>query len=95
MRIKLDDEHYLVSEPECSWVIKVVEYKDGKSKGKKYDKRVSGYYRTVDKTIESYYEGRINASQSTSVKALVKEIKDTREQIRNWTEVLKGVTNGN
>ena len=36
MRIKLDDTHWLNSDPQCYWITKVVTVKKGKNAGSTY-----------------------------------------------------------
>ncbi len=87
MRIKLDDTHTLVSEAECCWIVKSV--KNSKT-GKMFERRSSGYYRTIEDTLHSYFDRHVNRSESTSVTALRREIRKVHEDIAKWCDVIRG-----
>jgi hypothetical protein len=85
MRIKLDDTHTLISEVECCWVVKLSKSKNGKMS----ERRVSGYYRTVEETLHSYFDKHVNANESASIRALRKDIADTHRDIEQWCKALR------
>lgn len=92
MKIKLDDSHFLISESTCCWVVALSKSKNGKM----YERRVSGYYNSLDKCLDSYFTKHINESETSSIRALRKDIAETRNRIQEWVHVLrKEQDNGN
>ncbi len=85
MRIKLDDTHILISEVECCWIVKLSKSKNGKMS----ERRVSGYYRTVEDTLHSYFDKHVNANESASIRALRKDIQETHDDIHDWIQEIK------
>lgn len=85
MRVKLDDKHILISEQECCWIVRITQSKNGKMS----ERRVSGYYRTVKDVLHSYFDKRINASESGSIRALRKDIADAHADIERWIKALR------
>ena len=92
MKIKLDDSHFLISESTCCWVVSLSKSKNGKM----YERRVSGYYNSLDKCLDSYFTKHINESETSSIRALRKDIAETRNRIQEWVRVLeRSKTDGN
>lgn len=85
MRIKLDDRHILISENECCWIVRITQ----SEKGKIYEKRVSGYYRTVKDVLHSYFDKEVNASESVTIRALRKDIANAHADIEKWIKELR------
>lgn len=79
MRIKLDDNHYLLGDKFCCWIVCVVA-----SKGKPYEKPVSGYYPTFGMAVENYIERKIQGEKITSITALKNEIRALKKQVKDW-----------
>ena len=92
MNIKLDDVHYLVSDPKCLWIETEVTPKDGKKKP--YKRRSSGYAATFEGAVESYIKEAINSSEATKISKLAKEIKALKEEVRGWHETYNRELNG-
>lgn len=80
MRIDLDDKHILVSDEYCNWIVCIVDSKEGKS----YEKRVSGYYPTIEGAVESYINKKINSSEAETMKQLAGEVKALKKEVRAW-----------
>nr|DAY68081.1 MAG TPA: protein of unknown function (DUF5405) [Caudoviricetes sp.] len=89
MKIKLDDKHYLISDPCCYWI--VCEVSSTKGKQKTYEKRVSGYCGTFEQAVESFIDKMILSSEADTLKKLKQEIEDLKKTVRGWKVVLKGV----
>lgn len=87
MRIKLDEKHYLNSDPHCYWITVMVD-RDGEGK-KPYEKRVSGYSGTFEQAIDSYIDKKIKSLEIEEFRALAKEIKELKEEIRGWQPVVE------
>ena len=79
MRIKLDDNHYLLGDKFCCWIVCIVS-----REGKEYEKAVSGYYPTFGMAVENYIENRIQGEKITSLTALKNEIKALKKQVKGW-----------
>lgn len=85
MRIKLDDKHTLISENECCWIVRLTQSESGKMS----ERRVSGYYKTVEETLHSFFDKHTNASESASIRALRKDISNVHKDIENWCAELR------
>ena len=88
MRIKLDEKHYLNSDPYCYWIS--CEVKSENAKKKVYDKRVSGYCTTLESAVHSYIDRQIMSSEVESLKELVEEVMKLKKTVKGWKAVLKG-----
>jgi succinate dehydrogenase/fumarate reductase flavoprotein subunit len=75
VRLKLDDTHTLVSDPECYWIETLVIPENKKP----YTRRSSGYRRTFNEAVESYIEKKIRSSEAAKITKLSKEIKELKE----------------
>ena len=87
MKIKLDDKHWLNSDPHCYWI--TVEVKPTKSKGKTttrdaYERRCSYYTATFSEAVDSYIEMRIKGAEIDCFTKLVKEIDDIKNTVKKW-----------
>ena len=84
MKIKLDEKHYLESDPLNIWitVTKVSE------NGKEYKQNVTGYYRSIDQLLENYIDRSLLASKATSFAALKRDIQALKKQVFEWENVL-------
>ena len=80
MKISLDDKHILVSEETCCWVVRVVTTKEGK----RYEKRVSGYYATLQGAVESYIDKKINSSEADEIRKLAVAVEELKAEVRAW-----------
>lgn len=81
MKIKLDKNHFLNSDPQCYWV--TVEVKSEKS-GKTYERVASGYYSDPLDAINSYVDRKVRASEATTIEQLIKEVEALKKQIKSW-----------
>lgn len=84
MRIKLDDTHWLNSDPQCYWITKVVTIKKGNNAGKTYERRCSGYTATFAGAVDTFIECKIRESKIESFTELKKAISDIKREVRNW-----------
>lgn len=84
MKIKLDQNHYLVSDPYCYHITCIVTPKDGKP----YEKRVSGYVATFGEAVDSYIEKRIKSSEAREITQLKNEIEELKAEVREWRSPL-------
>lgn len=87
MRIKLDEKHYLNSDPYCYWIS--CEVKSENAKKKVYDKRVSGYCTTLESAVHSYIDRQIMSSEAESLKELVEEVRKLKKTVNGWKVALK------
>ena len=87
MRIKLDEKHYLNSDPYCYWIS--CEVKSENAKKKVYDKRVSGYYTTLEGAVHSYINRQIMSSEVKSRKERVEEVSNLKKTVNGWKVALK------
>lgn len=88
MRIKLDEKHYLNSDPYCYWIS--CEAKSENAKKKVYDKRVSGYCTTLESAVHSYIDRQILSSEAETLKELAEDIKKLKKTVKGWKVELKG-----
>jgi len=84
MRIKLDDKHWLNSDPQCYWITKKVKVKKGKTAGTIAEKNVSGYTATFAQAVDSFIEKRIRAAEIASFTELVEEVNNLKKEVRDW-----------
>lgn len=84
MRIKLDDTHWLNSDPQCYWITKVVTVKKGSKPGSTYERRCSGYVATFAQAVDSFIECKIRESKIESFTELKKAISNIKREVRNW-----------
>lgn len=84
MRIKLDDTHWLNSDPQCYWITKEVTVKEGKNAGSAYERRCSGYVATFAEVVDSFVECKIRESKIESFTELKKTISNIKKEVRNW-----------
>ena len=82
MNIKLDDQHYLVSDSKCCWIETEVKPENKKP----YRRRSSGYRATFEEAVESYIKEAINSSEATRITKLAKDVKALKEEVRGWHE---------
>ena len=85
MRVKLDDEHTLVSDSNCCWIVK----KYVTDKGRESERRVSGYYTTMADCINSYIDRKILSSEAETIKQLQRDINKLKKQVKNWIKEVK------
>ena len=86
MRIKLDEKHYLNSDPFCYWIS--CEVKSEKT-NKAYDKRVSGYCNTLEHAVHSYIDRQIMSSEAETLKELAEEVKKLKKTVKGWKVTLE------
>lgn len=79
MDIRLDDNHKLKGDTFCCWIVCEVV-----SKGKVYERPVSGYYPTFGMAVENYIENKIQGEKITSLTALKNEIRALKKQVKDW-----------
>ena len=84
MRIKLDDKHWLNSDPQCYWITKEVKIKSGKDAGNITEKRVSGYTATFEQAVDSFIERKIKAAEIGNFKELVEVVNGLKKEVRSW-----------
>lgn len=84
MRIKLDDTHWLNSDPQCYWITKVVTVKEGKKPGSTYERRCSGYVATFAEVVDSFIECKIRESKIESFTELKKTINSIKQEVKKW-----------
>ena len=84
MRIKLDDTHWLNSDPQCYWITKVVTVKEGKNAGSTYERRCSGYTATFEQVVDSFIDHKIRESKIESFTQLKKTINIIKKEVRGW-----------
>ena len=89
MKIKLDDKHFLNSDPQCYWISCKGEVEKGKNAGKVYERRVSGYVATFEQVMESYIENRIRSLECEKLSELKKEIQNLKKTVKGWKGALK------
>lgn len=80
MEIKVG-RYTIKSDGFCYWIEEEYEIQKGKTKGKKSIKRVAGYANTLDALYRQFVEHKHRASEATTVAELVKEMKQTAEDI--------------
>ena len=88
MRIKLDEKHYLNSDPYCYWIS--CEVKSENAKKKVYDKRVSGYCTTLESAVHSYIDRQIMSSEAETLKELAEDIRKLKKTVKGWKVTLEG-----
>lgn len=86
MKIKLDDTHFLNSDPYCFWITCLVTPGKDSRKKKPYEVRVSGYLPTFEQAVESYIDNKINTSTATSVSKLKEEVRKLKAEVRGWAD---------
>ena len=84
MRIKLDDKHYLCSDPYCYWITCEVTYKGRDGKEKTTDRRVSGYSRNFSEAVESFIEKKIKSSEASNLAELKDDIEQLKSTVLKW-----------
>lgn len=84
MRIKLDDTHWLNSDPQCYWITKVVTVKKGSKPGSTYERRCSGYVATFAEVVDSFIECKIRESKIESFTELKKTISNIKKEVKTW-----------
>ena len=84
MKIKLDDKHYLISDPMCYWIEELVT-PEGK---KAYTRRVSGYTATFSQAVSSYIEKKIKSLETELISDIAKEVEALKEEVRGWHEAI-------
>lgn len=89
MRIKLDEKHWLNSDPQCYWITKVVTVKEGKNAGSTYERRCSGYVATFAEVVDSFIECKIRESKIESFTELKKAISSIKKEVRGWKIVVE------
>ena len=89
MRIKLDETHWLNSDPQCYWITKVVTVKEGKNAGSTYERRCSGYVATFAEVVDSFIECKIREFKIESFTELKKTISYIKKEVRSWKCVVE------
>lgn len=84
MRIKLDDKHWLNSDPQCYWITKVVTVEKGNNAGKTYERRCSGYVATFAQAVDSFIECKIREFKIEDFTKLKKTINDIKQEVKKW-----------
>lgn len=87
MKIKLGDKHYLNSDAYSCWITAEVQGEDAK---KPYEKRVSGYKATFEEAVDSFIDKYVGDSTAKDFKALVKDIKNLKKEVRSWRNAIDG-----
>ena len=81
MKIPLDDNHILVSEETCCWIVRITPKKD---KPGTYERRVSGYHPTFAGAVASYIDKKINSLEATEVRQLAEAVEELKAEVRAW-----------
>lgn len=89
MRIKLDETHWLNSDPQCYWITKVVTVKNGNNAGSTYERRCSGYVATFAEVVDSFIECKIRESKIESFTELKKTIDSIKQEVKKWKCVVE------
>lgn len=71
----------LKSDTMCFWIEEEYIGKDAKGKEKKQTRRVAGYASSLDNLYRQFVEHRHKASEAQTVTELIKEMKQTAEDI--------------
>lgn len=87
MKIKLDDKHFLNSDPYCYWITVLVE--NEKNPKKPYERRVSGYCNTIEDAFIDYIDKKIKSSNADKISKLCSQITKLKEEIHTFFENLK------
>lgn len=74
-------KYILKSDGFCYWIEEEFEGEDAQKRAKKSTRRVAGYASTLDILYRQFVEHRHKASEATTVAELVKEMKQTAEDI--------------
>lgn len=81
MKIKeLDDKYILNSDSFCYWIT----CKYTNKKGKVVERRVSGYYATLEQVVENFIDRKMRSSEATEISQLKDEIAKLKETVKGW-----------
>lgn len=82
--MELNFEPYtLHSDGQCFWITKAYKQKNGKTA----EKRITGYFRTIEQCMDDLSEHIMRESEATELVTVLKELKDTK---KNVTKSLSG-----
>lgn len=87
MNIKIDKEYTLQSDERNVILVKTKEVERGENIGESYEQNVS-YHGTIQSALKDYLRVKINSSEATSIKELLKEVREIKKTIEN---VLNGI----
>ena len=87
MKIKLDDNHTLLSDAYCCWI----EETRISANGTEYQDRVSGYCNSLERVLETYFERKLLKADADTVAKLIKEIKAVKKEIKNMSKGLNAL----
>lgn len=82
MKIKLDENHWLISDGFCYWITCLVKPENKKE----YETRVSGYMPNFALAVESYINKSVCSSTATSLTKLKKDIEKIKQTVKGWED---------
>ena len=80
MNIKIDEEYSIQSDERNVILVRSKEVQRGKNAGEIYEENL-GYYGTVQGLLNDYLRIKTNMSDATSIKELLKEVKEIKKTI--------------
>lgn len=83
MKIYLSKNKVLNSDGYSFWISEEKDTNKGIT-----SKRISGYHGTLKEVFESYVESNIIGSDAKTIKELVEEIENLKEEIRTWENLV-------
>lgn len=83
MKIYLSKNKVLNSDGYSFWISEEKDTAKGTT-----SKRLSGYHGTLKEVFESYIERNIIGSDAKTIKELVEEIENLKEEIRTWENLV-------
>lgn len=73
--MEIDCGNYILkSDPQCMWIEKKITVKKGKSAGKEYSRRVSGYCMNFQQLLENFAEHMTRESDAHDMQELLKDL---------------------
>ena len=77
--------YYLMRDSFCCWIVQEMTTE----KGKKWDKRVSGYCANVQDALTSFSASHSREIDARSIKVLIKEINALKSAVTRWAEAIE------
>lgn len=84
MKIKLDNSHYLESDPYNMWISTKYVSKSGKP----YFRTVTGYYQRIEDLMNDYVDKSVLRSKAKSFTALRRDIANVKKEIAEWKDLI-------
>jgi len=85
MDIKLTDKHILKSDTYNFWIMMIVKPKDKEP----YEKRVTGYFPTLDACLSDYVNKQFAGADVESVKDLAETVEGIKAEINTFCQALE------